>query len=98
MALFRSAITSRYPPATIQERKVDMGKALDVSLVVTESSETELEKQDTSIRSGNDADANNADIRPIYDGSRQWLRVSISCWIVLIFATGQQHTVVYRIS
>ncbi|GJS13955.1 hypothetical protein Tco_0408427 [Tanacetum coccineum] len=67
MALFRSAITSRYPLATIQEGKVDMGKALDASLVVIESSETELEKQDTSSRSGNDADADNAYIRPIYD-------------------------------
>nr|GEZ29755.1 hypothetical protein [Tanacetum cinerariifolium] len=67
MTLFRSAITSRYPPAIIQEGKVDMGKALDVSLVVTESIERELEKQDTSSRSGNDADADNADVRPIYD-------------------------------
>nr|GEX24099.1 hypothetical protein [Tanacetum cinerariifolium] len=67
MALFRSTISSRYPPATIQEGKVNIGKALDVSLVVTESSETELEKQDTSSRYGNDADADNADIKPIYD-------------------------------
>ncbi|GJR00087.1 hypothetical protein Tco_0523071 [Tanacetum coccineum] len=90
MALFRSAITSRYPPVTIQEGKVDIGKALDVNLVVTKSSETELEKQDTrgwvewerdgareeigakrpfDVASGcpNDADADNADIRPIYD-------------------------------
>nr|GEW03695.1 retrovirus-related Pol polyprotein from transposon TNT 1-94 [Tanacetum cinerariifolium] len=35
----RSTITSRYLPATIQEGKVDMGKALDVSLVVTKSKE-----------------------------------------------------------
>nr|GEU36193.1 hypothetical protein [Tanacetum cinerariifolium] len=67
MALFRFAITSRYPPTTIQEGKVDIGKALDVSLVVTESNETESKKQDTSSRSGNDADADNADVRPIYD-------------------------------
>ncbi|GKA46043.1 hypothetical protein Tco_0738839 [Tanacetum coccineum] len=40
MALFRSTITSRFPWATIQAGKVDMGKALD---------------------------ADNADIRPIYD-------------------------------
>nr|GEX46149.1 hypothetical protein [Tanacetum cinerariifolium] len=56
MALFRSAITSRYPSAIIQEGKVDMGKALDVSLVVIESTKTESEKQDTSSRSRNDAD------------------------------------------
>ncbi|GKD48171.1 hypothetical protein Tco_1277147 [Tanacetum coccineum] len=67
MVLFKSAITSRYPPITIQEVKVDMGKALDVSLVFTESSKTESEKQDTSSRSGSDEDADNADIRPIYD-------------------------------
>nr|GFA56919.1 hypothetical protein [Tanacetum cinerariifolium] len=67
MALFRFAITSRYPPTTIQEGKVNIGKALDVSLVVTESNETESEKQDTSSRSRNDADADNADVRPIYD-------------------------------
>nr|GEU39452.1 hypothetical protein [Tanacetum cinerariifolium] len=65
MAHFRSAITSTYLPATIQEGKVDMGKALDVSLVITESSEIESEKQDTSSRFGNDADADNVDIRPI---------------------------------
>ncbi|GKC36220.1 retrovirus-related pol polyprotein from transposon TNT 1-94, partial [Tanacetum coccineum] len=34
--------------------KVDMGKALDVVLVVTGSSETKSDKQDTSSRSGND--------------------------------------------
>ncbi|GJT97746.1 hypothetical protein Tco_1093264 [Tanacetum coccineum] len=67
MALFRSTITSRYPLATIQERKVNMGKASDVSLVVTESSEAESEKQDTSSRSGNDADTDNAYIKPIYN-------------------------------
>ncbi|GKB39905.1 hypothetical protein Tco_0884847, partial [Tanacetum coccineum] len=32
MALLRSAITSRYPQATIQEGKVDMGKALNVNI------------------------------------------------------------------
>ncbi|GKE67038.1 hypothetical protein Tco_1521199 [Tanacetum coccineum] len=67
MALFRSAITSRYPPTTIQEGKVDIGKALDLSLVVIESSETKLEVQVESIRSRNDTDADDANIRPIYD-------------------------------
>ncbi|GKE13413.1 hypothetical protein Tco_1416964, partial [Tanacetum coccineum] len=90
MALFRSAITSRYPPATIQEGKVDMGKALDVSLVVTKSSETESEKQDTSSRSGNDVDADNADIRPIYDEvTMVEVQLTTEC---NIFATRQQHT------
>ncbi|GJU25473.1 hypothetical protein Tco_1164094 [Tanacetum coccineum] len=43
-----------------QESKVDLGKALDVGLVVTESSGTEFRKHDTSSRSRNDADADNA--------------------------------------
>ncbi|GJS81738.1 hypothetical protein Tco_0748279 [Tanacetum coccineum] len=42
-------------------------KALDDGLVVTESSGTEIEKQDTSNRSGNDTDALDADIRTEYD-------------------------------
>ncbi|GJX96319.1 hypothetical protein Tco_0352117 [Tanacetum coccineum] len=47
--------------------KVDLSKALDASLVDTESSGTTLKEQDTSSRSGNDAHADDADIRPIYD-------------------------------
>ncbi|GJZ50997.1 hypothetical protein Tco_0605512 [Tanacetum coccineum] len=47
----------------MQEGKVDMGKALGVGLVVTKSSGIELDKQDTSIRSGNDTDALDVDIR-----------------------------------
>ncbi|GJY86606.1 hypothetical protein Tco_0500632 [Tanacetum coccineum] len=39
LALFRSAITSRYPLATVQEGKVDMGKALDVRKQRTEKPE-----------------------------------------------------------
>ncbi|GKC60020.1 hypothetical protein Tco_1087618, partial [Tanacetum coccineum] len=38
----------------MQEGNVDIGKALDVGLVVTESSGTESDKPDTSNRSGND--------------------------------------------
>nr|GEV04547.1 hypothetical protein [Tanacetum cinerariifolium] len=49
------------------ESKIDTGKAMDVDLVVTESSETESEVQDESSRSGNDTDTDDADIRPIYD-------------------------------
>ncbi|GJR01593.1 hypothetical protein Tco_0524577 [Tanacetum coccineum] len=49
------------------EGKVDTGKALDASLVNTESIGTESKEQDTSSRSGNDAHADDADIRPIYD-------------------------------
>ncbi|GKA99864.1 hypothetical protein Tco_0827858 [Tanacetum coccineum] len=36
----------------MQESKIDLGKALDASLVVMESSGTESEKQDTSIKTG----------------------------------------------
>ncbi|GJW83535.1 hypothetical protein Tco_0156680, partial [Tanacetum coccineum] len=50
-----------------QESKVDLGKELDVSLVVMESNETESEVQDDSNRSRNDIDVDDADIRPIYD-------------------------------
>nr|GEY04158.1 hypothetical protein [Tanacetum cinerariifolium] len=49
------------------EEKVDMSKALDASSVDTASSRTESKEQDTSIRAGNDAHDDGADIRPIYD-------------------------------
>ncbi|GJR25001.1 hypothetical protein Tco_0973528 [Tanacetum coccineum] len=49
------------------EEKVDTSKALDASLVDTESSGMESKEQDTSNRLGNDAHADDADIRPIYD-------------------------------
>ncbi|GJZ52611.1 hypothetical protein Tco_0607126 [Tanacetum coccineum] len=49
------------------EEKVDTSKALDASLVHTKSSGTEFEKQDTSSISRNDAHADDADIRHIYD-------------------------------
>ncbi|GJR67292.1 putative ribonuclease H-like domain-containing protein [Tanacetum coccineum] len=50
-----------------QESKIDTSKAVDANLVVTESSRTESEVQDDSSRSRNDTDADDADIRPIYD-------------------------------
>ncbi|GJX59674.1 hypothetical protein Tco_0291064, partial [Tanacetum coccineum] len=72
-----------------QENKVDLGKALDAHLVVTESSGTESGKQDTSSKSGNDTDADDADIRPIYDEELMAeVQLTIEC---NIFATGQQH-------
>nr|GEX77628.1 hypothetical protein [Tanacetum cinerariifolium]GEY11380.1 hypothetical protein [Tanacetum cinerariifolium] len=49
------------------EEKVDTSKALDASLVDTESTGTESKEHDTNSRSGNDAHADDADIRPIYD-------------------------------
>nr|GEZ94298.1 hypothetical protein [Tanacetum cinerariifolium] len=51
----------------MQESKINMGKAVNDDLVVTESSGTKLEVQDNNNRSGNDTDADDADIRPIYD-------------------------------
>nr|GEV33476.1 hypothetical protein [Tanacetum cinerariifolium] len=51
----------------MQESKIDMGKAVNDDLVVTKSSGTESKVQDDNSRSGNDTDADDADIRPIYD-------------------------------
>ncbi|GJV48075.1 hypothetical protein Tco_1438287 [Tanacetum coccineum] len=50
-----------------QESKIDTGKAVDANLVVIESSGTESEVKDDNSRSGNDTDADDVDIRPIYD-------------------------------
>ncbi|GJS88753.1 hypothetical protein Tco_0771389 [Tanacetum coccineum] len=72
------------------EDKVDSSKAMDASLVDTESSGTALKEQDTSSRSGNDAHADDADIRPIYD-EEPMAEVQTTAEIN-IFATGQQHT------
>ncbi|GKC27955.1 hypothetical protein Tco_1035249 [Tanacetum coccineum] len=44
-----------------------MGKVVDVVMVVTESNGTESEVQDDSSRSGNDTNADDTYIRPIYD-------------------------------
>ncbi|GJV51109.1 hypothetical protein Tco_1446850 [Tanacetum coccineum] len=73
-----------------QESKIDTGKAVDADLVVTESSGTESEVQDDSSRSGNDTDADDADIRPIYDEEPMAeVQLTAEC---NIFAIGQQHT------
>ncbi|GJR81116.1 hypothetical protein Tco_0151901 [Tanacetum coccineum] len=50
-----------------KEGKVDMTKALNASLVDTKSNSTKLGEQYTSSISGNDAHADDAYIRPIYD-------------------------------
>ncbi|GJR22963.1 hypothetical protein Tco_0971490 [Tanacetum coccineum] len=50
-----------------KQGNVDTSKALDASLVVTKSRGMESEKQDTSSRSGNDIDTDDANIRPSYD-------------------------------
>ncbi|GKB59626.1 hypothetical protein Tco_0915812 [Tanacetum coccineum] len=68
------------------EEKVDTSKALDASLVDTESSGTESKEQDTS----SDAHAEDADIRPIYD-EEPMAEVQMTAEIN-VFAIGQQHT------
>ncbi|GJX85085.1 hypothetical protein Tco_0335859 [Tanacetum coccineum] len=71
-----------------QESKIDTGKALDNSLVVMESNGTESEVQDDSSRSGNDTDADDADIRPIYDEEPMAeVQLTAEC---NIFVIGQQ--------
>ncbi|GKD32744.1 hypothetical protein Tco_1248253, partial [Tanacetum coccineum] len=72
------------------EGKVDTCKALDVSLVDTESSGTKSKEKDTSSRSGNDSHADDVDIRPIYD-EEPMAEVQTTAEIN-IFASGQQHT------
>nr|GEU77068.1 hypothetical protein [Tanacetum cinerariifolium] len=49
------------------ESKIDTGKVVDAGLVVTKINGTELEVQDNSRMSGNDIDADDEDIRPIYN-------------------------------
>ncbi|GKC51909.1 hypothetical protein Tco_1074654 [Tanacetum coccineum] len=70
--------------------KVDSSKALDASLVDTESSGTALKEQYTSSRSGNDANADDAYIRPIYD-EEPMAEVQTTAKFN-VFAIGQQHT------
>ncbi|GJV36969.1 reverse transcriptase domain-containing protein [Tanacetum coccineum] len=69
---------------TIME-KVDTSKELDASSVIIESNRTESKKQDTSSKSGNDAD-----IRPIYD-EEPMAEVQMTA-DDNVSATGQQHT------
>ncbi|GJU78164.1 hypothetical protein Tco_1275234 [Tanacetum coccineum] len=72
------------------EEKIDTSNALDASLVDTESSVTESKEQDISNRSGNDAHAKDADIRPIYD--EEPMDEVQSTAKINVFASGQQHT------
>ncbi|GJV91288.1 hypothetical protein Tco_1539101 [Tanacetum coccineum] len=51
----------------MQESKINTGKAVDADLVNTESIKTDSTVQDESSRPGNDIDADDPDIRPIYD-------------------------------
>ncbi|GJX46087.1 hypothetical protein Tco_0271277 [Tanacetum coccineum] len=73
-----------------QKSKIDTGKALDADLVDTESIRTDSTVQDDSSRSGNDTDADDAYIRPIYDEEPMAeVQLTAEC---NIFAIGQQHT------
>ncbi|GKC08571.1 hypothetical protein Tco_1000181, partial [Tanacetum coccineum] len=89
-ALHKMEYNSRVNERQIQttEEKIDTSNAfdaLDASSVIIESNGTESQKQDTSSRSGNDAD-----IRPIYD-EEPMAEVQTTAEIN-VFATGQQHT------
>ncbi|GJS05387.1 hypothetical protein Tco_0321895 [Tanacetum coccineum] len=73
-----------------QESKIDTGKTLDADLVDTESVRTDSTVQDDNNRSWNDTDADDADIRPIYDEEPMAkVQLTTEC---NIFAIGQQHT------
>ncbi|GJR87977.1 hypothetical protein Tco_0211988 [Tanacetum coccineum] len=85
---YNSWLNERQMQAT--DDKVDSSKALDASLVDTESSGTTLKEQDTSSRSGNDAHADDAEIKPIYD-EEPMAEVQTTAEIN-VFAIGQQHT------
>ncbi|GJV13647.1 hypothetical protein Tco_1355188 [Tanacetum coccineum] len=72
------------------EGKVVTSNALDVSLVDTKSSEAELVEQNTSTSSGNDVDADDVDIKPVYDEEpMDEVQLTAEC---NVFATRQQHT------
>nr|GEV92705.1 Gag-Pol polyprotein [Tanacetum cinerariifolium] len=73
-----------------QESTIDMGKAVHADLVVTESNGTESTVQVDNGRSGNDTDADDAVIKPIYNEepmAKVYLTADCN-----IFAIGQQHT------
>ncbi|GJS77070.1 hypothetical protein Tco_0726951 [Tanacetum coccineum] len=79
-----------YTKLETTEERIDKCKALDASLVDTETSGKESGKQDTSSRSRNDPHADDADIRPIYD-DEPMVEVQTTAEIN-VFATGKQHT------
>ncbi|GJS42977.1 hypothetical protein Tco_0568020 [Tanacetum coccineum] len=87
-ALHKREYDSRVNEKQMQKKKVDTSKALDASLV--DSRETESEKHNTSSRSGNDINADDADIRPIYD-EEPMTEVQLTA-DHNVFAIGQQHT------
>ncbi|GJZ53361.1 hypothetical protein Tco_0608246 [Tanacetum coccineum] len=91
-ALHKREYDSRVNERQMQttKEKVDTSKALDASLVNTKSSGTESRKHDTSSSSGNNVDADDADIKPVYD-EKPMAEVQLTVEINVL-ATGQQHT------
>ncbi|GKA22187.1 hypothetical protein Tco_0708149 [Tanacetum coccineum] len=81
-------VTERQTQTTME--KVDTSKELDVSSVIIKSNGTESQEQDTSSRSGNDAQVDDADIRPIYNEEPK-AEVQITA-DDNVSATGQQYT------
>ncbi|GKC34694.1 hypothetical protein Tco_1047078 [Tanacetum coccineum] len=90
-ALHKREYDSRVNERQMQtkEEKVDTSKALNASLVDIKSSGTESREHDTSSKSGNDAHADDADIRPIYDEEPK-AEVQVTAEIN-VFSIGQQH-------
>ncbi|GJS91302.1 hypothetical protein Tco_0773938 [Tanacetum coccineum] len=91
-ALHKREYDSRVNERQLQTKngKVNTCKALDASLVDTESSGTSLKEQDTSNISGNNAHVDDANIKPIYD-EEPMAEVQTTAEIN-VFAIGQQHT------
>nr|GEV48361.1 hypothetical protein [Tanacetum cinerariifolium] len=74
----------------MQKSKIDTSKAVDDDLVITESNRTKSEVQDNIIKSGNDTNADDAYIRPVYDEEPMAeVQLTAEC---NIFTIGQQHT------
>ncbi|GJU48162.1 ATP-dependent DNA helicase PIF1-like protein [Tanacetum coccineum] len=72
------------------EEKVDISKALDASLVNTNSNGTEFGKQDTSSSAENVVDDDDADIKPVYD-EEPMAEVQLTAKNN-VFSTEQRHT------
>nr|GEV86688.1 retrovirus-related Pol polyprotein from transposon TNT 1-94 [Tanacetum cinerariifolium] len=82
-ALHKREYDSRVNERQMQTKteKVYSSKALDASLVDTKGSRTKFEKHNTSISLENDVDADDADIKPIYDYEPMTEVMDDSAWI-----------------
>nr|GEV96020.1 hypothetical protein [Tanacetum cinerariifolium] len=91
-ALYKREYDSKVNERQMQtkEEKVDTSKALDASLVVIESSGTESEMHDKSNSSRNDINADDTDIKLVYDEEPMAkVQLTAEC---NVFTIGQQHT------